>query len=125
MARGNWERYDAAFKQVGAHAVLLKGEHVANIAIKYPRDGAARLTAFVHWIGIEVAHGFVSGYGYDKTSAAIEKIGRELSGEKERMTGEKLANFEAFKNALSGCDNGSCWNEALTGAGFVVLGVIG
>ena len=73
-----WEQYDRAFgnAQVQGYALIKDGEPIGSVAIKYPKDGAGKLQVFV-WIvdGKEDAiteKGWASGYGYDKTSAAVQ-----------------------------------------------------
>ena len=76
-----WEQYDRAFNncKVQAYALIRNGEPVGSVAIKYPRDGAGRLQAFV-WVNYDNgdshvnigSKGFANGYGYDKTSAAVD-----------------------------------------------------
>ena len=65
-----YELHDKAFRHVSAYVILLNGERVATVAIKFPADGAGRLYAYVHWIGTPMVRGFAGGYGYDKRSAA-------------------------------------------------------
>jgi len=67
-----YDQHDAAFRSVSAFVLLDKdGERVATVAIKFPKDGAARLWAYVHLIGSEMVRGYANGYGYDKRSAAV------------------------------------------------------
>src|SRR3546814_20152747 len=47
------------------------GAHVANVSSKLPADGAGRLYAYVHWIGLERVRDHANGYGYDKRTAAV------------------------------------------------------
>jgi hypothetical protein len=111
-----YKLHGAAFANVSAFVILKGGERVATIAFKFPRDGAGRLYAYVHWIGVEMARGHADGYGYDKKSAAVESaivkvhfpidLGANGSG--------------AFEKALLGID-GSTWDTALREAGFTVL----
>lgn len=82
-SRRFWEQYDRAFNscKVQAYALIRNGEPVGSVAIKYPRDGAGRLQAFV-WVNYDNGDSHVDicrkgnangyGYGYDKTSAAVE-----------------------------------------------------
>ena len=67
-----YEQHAAAFSKVSAFVILdLEGERVATVAIKYPNDGAGRLYAYVHLLGVEMVRGHANGYGYDKRSAAV------------------------------------------------------
>jgi hypothetical protein len=119
-----WEQYDSAFKQVTAHAVLHEGQHVANIAIKFPRDGGGRVVAYVHWLGREVVRGSAGGGGYDKTSAAVHEAGRKL-GTKPTDIESRPAALNAFVKALIGDDNGQDWTRSIRDAdGFSLLNVI-
>ena len=69
----NWQKFDNAFKSVSAFVVLDQDtmQPIAKIALKYPSDGAGRLNAYIHIIGMEVQHGYAGGYGYDKSTASI------------------------------------------------------
>lgn len=69
----NWQKFDNAFKQVSAFVVMDRDtmQLVAKIALKFPSDGADRVNAYIHLIGMEVQHDYASGYGYDKRTASI------------------------------------------------------
>jgi len=135
-----YDLHEKAFAQVSAFVILKAGERVATIAFKFPRDGAGRLYAYVHWFGVPMVRGFAGGYGYDKRSAAvadavrrIAKHDRTAEAEECRKSGhsraaqaaemqaiaenEKLA---AFKAALD-ADSGEYWDSRLRAAGFDVL----
>lgn len=108
-----YKQHDAAFNQVSAFVILQGGERVATIAFKFPRDGAGRLYAYVHWIGVEMVRGHANGYGYDKKSAAVESAVAKLLERNEAQTME-------FANAVKDC-GGYNWDSALRKAGFTVL----
>jgi hypothetical protein len=111
-----YEQHDAAFAQVSAWVVLNQtGERVATIAIKSPRDGAGRLQAFVHWIGVPMVRGQASGGGYDKATAAIsDAASRMISGEHAHLTA-----WQPFAQVLMIAQTG--WTRVLEDAGFRVL----
>lgn len=69
----NWNKFDKAFSQVSSYIVLDANtkDVIAKIALKYPKDGAGRLSCYMHILGTEVQIGTASGYGYDKRTAAI------------------------------------------------------
>lgn len=69
----NWQKFDNAFKQVSAYVVMDQDtmQPIAKIALKFPSDGAGRVNAYIHIIGMEVQHGHAGGYGYDKRTASI------------------------------------------------------
>lgn len=114
-----YDQHRAAFSNVSAFVVLgAQGQRVATVAIKFPRDGAGRLYAYVHWIGCEMVRGFAGGYGYDKRTAAVQHAAKLIRKDpKGAVYGEQ---FEAFLSALDGADAGH-WDRALENAGFTVL----
>ena len=69
----NWQKFDNAFKLVSAYVVMGQDtmQPIAKIALKFPSDGAGRVNAYIHVIGMEVQHGYAGGYGYDKRTASI------------------------------------------------------
>ena len=69
----NCQKFDNAFKQVSAFVVMDRDttQPIAKIALKFPSDGAGRVNAYIHLIGMEVQHGYAGGYGYDKRTASI------------------------------------------------------
>lgn len=119
-----YEQHRAAFAQVSAFVVLKDGARVATIAFKFPRDGAGRLYAYVHWLGLEMVRGFASGYGYDKRTAACAAAMHPLRkhaaapGEYEILRHESA--LAAFVEALA-ADRGPTWESALRDVGFTVL----
>lgn len=127
-----YEHHQKAFARVSAYVVLKNGERVATIAFKFPADGAGRLYAYVHWLGIPMVRGYAGGYGYDKRSAAVANAVRKgdlVSSVKARADELKIAptdgrpwhdHVAAFVDALEK-GSGSYWNDRLTSAGFTVL----
>lgn len=125
-----YDQHISAFKNVSAYVILKDGKRVATVAFKYPKDGAGRLYAYVHWIGTEMARGFANGYGYDKHSAAVESAVERIEHVHDpeahakdwiRLDDEKTnAEIDAFKAILKDC-GGSYWDIKLENAGFSVL----
>ena len=124
-----YDQHKAAFANVSAYVVLHNGERVATIAFRYPRDGAGRLYAYVHWTGQPMVRGWAGGYGYDKASAACADAARRIYAETRsigddftviRNKVEPPPEMEAFRAALSKND-GYYWYDNLHKAGFVVL----
>lgn len=113
-----YEQHTAAFANVSAYAVLKDGELVARIAFKFPKDGAGRLYAYVHWIGLEMVRGSTSGYGYDKRSAAVTDAVHKGAPAIDK-TYEKSP-WPEFSAALWH-DGGKCWDDKLHDAGFTVI----
>lgn len=109
-----YKQHEAAFQHVSAYVILKDGERVATIAFKFPRDGAGRLYAYVHWLGLEMVRGHANGYGYDKRSAACESAAERL----RILTTDKHSSL--FAHTLSGI-GGSTWDARLRDAGFTVL----
>jgi hypothetical protein len=119
-----YEQHAAAFRHVSAFLVLYKGERVASVAIKYPRDGAGRLWAYTHWYGTDMVRGFAGGYGYDKASAAVEKTARAMAKRKKDPakrphSGDDLHAYLLFLAVLERT-GGTRWDDALRRAGFTV-----
>lgn len=114
-----YDHHDKAFGQVAAY-VVAKGEtRVATIAFKFPRDGAARVYVYVHWIGTRMVRGYAGGFGYDKRSAAVGAAARALFDIDEPGAMNGFPDFAAFRDALAK-DNGQDWERNLTAGGFEV-----
>lgn len=122
------------FADHSASAILMDGEHVASITIKYPKDGAGRLYAYVHWLGTEMQRGHANGGGYDKASAAISVAARQylIDFDKSLPSDVDSFNANARKPHLAQCmfweylkkDDGESWESALRSAGFTVCRII-
>lgn len=67
-----YEKHQAAFSHVSAGALVMNGKFVGNLTFKFPKDGAGRLTCYLHLFGHPMVAGIASGYGYDKKCAALE-----------------------------------------------------
>lgn len=120
-----YDQHRAAFANVAAYVVMKDGERLATIAFKFPRDGAGRLYAYVHWLGAPMVRGFAGGYGYDKRSAACANAMRKGTAEIEAALAERTgfeahAHYPAFRDALS-ADNGQYWDFNVMQAGFTVI----
>lgn len=117
-----YDQHDAAFTSVSAYVIAKDGERVATIAFKFPRDGAGRLYAYVHWLGVEMVRGHAGGYGYDKRSAACSVAAKNLHKVRAQQTpdgGELPIAGDAFVAALSQ-DDGLGWDRRLRDVGFDV-----
>ena len=115
-----YDQHRAAFNQVSAYVVMHGADRVATVAIKYPRDGAGRLYAYVHWLGVPMARGFAAGGGYDKRTAACASAARKLPESLPEGYDEAADAYRSFVDVMR-ADGGLDWNTALTGAGFNVL----
>ena len=117
-----YEMHEKAFAHVSAFVIMRDGKRVATIAFKFPRDGAGRLYAYVHWLGEPMVRGHASGYGYDKRSAACSDAARKLTPPEDDATQaatERVTAWLAFRDNLRR-DDGSTWERALERAGFTV-----
>ena len=117
-----YKQHEAAFNQVAAYVVMRGPDRVATIAIKYPRDGAGRLYAYVHWIGVPMVRGWAGGGGYDKRSAAIAGAARRMTDPPEvnnHWPAERTAAYDAFRAACA-ADSGRDWSDMLRDVGFAV-----
>lgn len=120
-----YDQHRAAFANVSAYVVLdHDGQRVATIAFKYPRDGAGRLYAYVHWIGTEMVRGWAAGGGYDKHSAACsDAMARASNGKHALHFAEPGSRMAAFFFALLASD-GAYWNDHLRDADFQVVSAV-
>ena len=119
-----YDQHRAAFSQVSAFVILHNGERVATIAFKFPRDGASRLYAYVHYIGLTMARGFAGGGGYDKRSASASAAARNITKEApagKLFGGERADNARLFLQTLANGRDGHGWEENLRRAVFTVL----
>jgi len=118
-----YDQHRAAFSNVSAYVVMKDGECVANIAFKFPKDGAGRLSVYVHWIGTEMIRGIANGFGYDKRSAALADAARKLYKRPDYEENTRnhailsLSNFIYARNK----DDGLSWERNLADAGFRIF----
>lgn len=128
-----YDQHRAAFSNVSAFAIMKGTDRVASVAIKFPRDGAGRLYAYVHFFGMPMVRGFAGGYGYDKRTAAVEdamkKIDPAYFATKAGEAGEagEANHWEAMREecekfvaAVSDACDGTDWDTCLTAAGYDV-----
>lgn len=120
-----YQKFESAFSNVAAYAILKDGKHVANITLKYPKDGMGRLQCFMHILGTEMQNAFVSGCGYDKQSAAIHKTAKQYK--------ECIADNTEYKikpsalellELLSSYEASNGWDNMLYKSGFDKINVI-
>jgi hypothetical protein len=119
-----YELHDKAFARVSAFVICRNGEKVATVALKFPADGAGRLYAYVHWLGLEMVRGHAGGYGYDKRSAAvadaINRIGSWQKAYGPENACPEAGRYDEFHMARHGMDSRD-WTCCLEDAGFAVL----
>lgn len=121
-----YKQHEAAFAKVSAYVIAKDGERVATIAFKFPRDGAGRLYAYVHWFGVQMVRGWASGYGYDKRSAAASVAAKKLHAViQSELAHEPTASRHDAINAIKlydalRPDDGMTWDRRLRDAGFDV-----
>lgn len=118
-----YEQHRKAFDRVEAFVILKDGERVATVAFKFPADGASRLYAYVHWLGLEMVRGTASGGGYDKRTAAIASAVGKMPKAEGSTVEKRLADGDAYHNfrLTLAADTGPTWDSALRDAGFTVL----
>lgn len=123
MIKSNWNKFDTVFAQVSSF-VILDAESknvVAKIALKYPKDGAGRLSCYMHIIGTEVQIGTASGYGYDKRTAAIISAADNCFKHCDKFTLQQLK----FINRLLEDEAQGGWQEVINEKnGFIVIQAI-
>lgn len=123
-----YDRHRAAFGNVSAFVIMQGGERVASVALKFPRDGAGRLYAYVHFFGMPMVRGFAGGYGYDKRTAAVEDAMKKINpayfagdGKTGSHWEKERDQCEAFRDAISKARDGVEWADSFRKAGFTVL----
>src|SRR3546814_12330665 len=92
-----YDQHYKAFARVSAYVVTKDGAHVANVSIKFPADGAGRLYAYVHWIGLEMVRDHANGYGYDKRTAAVSGCAARILKHLDAPNGPGIARHESGK----------------------------
>jgi hypothetical protein len=115
-----YDQHAAAFANVSAYVILRDGARVATIAFKFPRDGAGRLSAYVHWIGLEMVRGYAAGGGYDKRSAACAAAVAKMRAGFTADARDADYAADPFRAALA-IDDGMEWHNRLRAAGFEVV----
>ncbi len=88
-----YDQHGKAFSNVSSAALVKQGRQIGTIAFKWPKDGAGRLTCYLHVHGLTMVKGSASGYGYDKASASFEQAIKALAIELEAYNSD-----EQFKN---------------------------
>lgn len=116
MTTNVYDAHKSAFAAVSAYVVLKDGERVATVAFKY---GAAAVTAYVHWIGVEMTKSRAGGGGYDRSSAAVADAARKIKLPGGEHVDERTAAIEFRKAARK--DGGNTWIRSLEDAGFSVI----
>lgn len=122
-----YKQHEAAFVHVSAFVVVKGGERVATVAFKYPRDGAGRLYAYVHWLGCPMVRGWANGYGYNKTAAdrrgAAVSVAAKLLTAKFELQGPIVPDEARIRREFAAAlelDDGFGWDRHLRDAGFEV-----
>lgn len=118
MTKDIYDHHRAAFSNVSAYVILKDGKRVATVAFKFPKDGASKLWAYVHWLGVPMVRGYAGGYGYDKQTAAMASASRHIAALDDDY-GDHAAHH-AFITAIAK-DEGHHWDTQLRNAGFDVV----
>ena len=116
-----YDQFDAAFANVSAFSITKGDERVGRVVIKFPKDGAGRLYAYVHVYGSSMVRGSASGYGYDKRSAAVIDAAKKL--DHDDRDSKNAYHVSQTRIALQ-YDNGHDWTRHLENAGYRVDQVI-
>ena len=124
----NWQKFDNAFKQVSAFVVMDQEtmQPIAKIALKFPSDGAGRVNAYIHLIGMEVQYGYARGYGYDKRTASIIDAAshcNDIWAQQIKSGHVSLTSVQQnFINLLLSDDAQGGWQEVINhNNGFIVI----
>lgn len=123
----NWNKFDKAFNQVSSFIVIDAETKnvIAKIALKYPKDGAGRLTCYMHIIGTEVQIGTASGYGYDKRTASIISAAKSCFNVEPVKEGRYSYLQREFLDLLQSEQAQGGWKEVINEKnGFIVIQAI-
>ncbi len=123
MSRIIYDQHDKAFSNVSAFVIMKDGERVATVAFKFPKDGASRLSCFLHVLSLPMVKGTATGYGYDKRSAAFKDAASKQCAVKleEWQSADGYEKEYAIAKTMREClIDGYDWNRNLTDACFVV-----
>jgi len=124
-----YDLHDKAFARVSAFVIARNGEKVATVALKFPANGAGRLYAYVHWIGVPMVRGFAGGDCYDKRSVAVSEALANLYASERiaSMSADTQTAYTAFCDARKGMlaialsrFDSRDWTQCLEEAGFTV-----
>ena len=114
-----YDQFDKATAQVSAYAILApNGDYAARVVFKYPRDGAGRLYCYFQAFGAQMVRGSATGYGYDKTHAAMESACMAYA-----KATEKAAHGANIADAMNASNDGKRWQHVVEDAGYRVLNV--
>ena len=118
-----YKQFDKATSQFTAQALLLNGEPVGRIIVKF--GNAA--TAYVQLWGAPMASARATGYGYDKASAAIMSAIKRMCADEYLPHDDDKTACEAHAK-LTACaimwDGGTRYTNAIETAGLTVTNVI-
>ena len=120
----NWQKFDNAFNLVSAYVVMDQDtmQPIAKIALKYPKDGAGRVNAYIHIVGMEVQHGYAGGYGYDKRTASIIDCIRKMFSTVKLQDQNINSKQKQFIELLLSDDAQGGWQEVINhNNGFIVI----
>jgi hypothetical protein len=122
MSNTIYDQHDKAFANVSAFIVMNGNERVATIAFKFPKDGAGRLSCFLHVLGLPMVKGNAGGYGYDKKSAAFRDAAEKQCQVKLEswQTSDYAAEYAVAAKIRDCLNNGHSFNDDLREAGFTV-----
>ncbi len=121
-----YDQHRAAFANISAFVIVRGQERIATVAFKFPRDGAGRLYAYVHFLGMPMVRGFAGGHGYDKRSAAVEDAMRKIDPayfDSPDWSGSR-AECERFVAAVRDARDGTDWPDMFRAAGYNVWWVV-
>ena len=121
-----YDQHRAHFPHVSAFCIARKNERIANVAFKYPRDGAGRLYCYVHFFGMPMVRGYAGGYVYDKKTAAFEDAAKKI--EPAYFVDDQWRAYrkecERFRKAIDTARDGVNWSDILQSAGYSVWGAV-
>lgn len=115
-----YKRFDAATRDFSAHTLLLDGEPVGRIIIKF----GASATAYVQIWGSSMSTARATGYGYDKATWAVMSAIGKLSGDDFPVNQPECKAFDKIRAIAMNWNGGTRYQNALEQAGFTLATVI-
>ncbi len=122
MSRIIYDQHDKDFNNVSAFVIMQGCERVATVAFKFPKDGAGRLSCFLHVLSLPMVKGTATGYNYDKRSAAFRDAASKQCAVKleDWQTSDYSKEYAIAKTMRECLTDNHDWNRNLTDAGFIV-----
>ena len=111
-----YEKLDKATALINANIIMKDHKVAGRIIVKYPKDGAGRLTVFIQEYGYTCIIGTAGGCGYDKVGAALHDAYIKAQKSEE-------AQSSLLYKALETITYDGQWKQVLKDKGFEVYSI--